>query len=220
MAYVAEMLRAPARESLAAFAAGNTVRVLEDAAERAPMIAAGLHTKGRELLRHANVELTSGIPRFTWNGMDDAGNLYEGMHPVTAGELHLRYAWNDQRAIMLDRMYSSLSHIRREHPDFRYVGGGGSFFGSGKPDPGDIDLALLDIASSAPHSFTRVAMARHNNVDNVTHVYPGRDYPTGIPGRNFVDFFSTDRNHARRGMVLLDLDELGIPAGKSLAKAS
>jgi hypothetical protein len=187
--------------------AAATVRVLEDAAHRAPAITESLDASARALIERGGGTLTSGNPRFTWNGLDEAGRLFPGVHPATAGEAQLRFAFNDHRARMFERMRSSLAHIREQHPDVRYVLGGGSFF-SGKEHPGDIDLVLL---AKEPDM---VEVRRLNRLNPTVHVYPASPSFAGIPQRSFVDFMRHDRNDAERGLVLLDLDELLAPAAR------
>lgn len=179
----------------------SALAVLDDAARRAPDIAARLDDEARSMIADGGGVLTSGIPRFTWNGLDESGRLFPGVHPATAGEAELRFAFNDQRARMFARMRDSLSAIRADHPELRHVLGGGSFF-SGKASPGDVDLVLL---SRDPDMIT----ARELNRRNMTvHVYPARPTFAGIPQRSFVDFMRFDRSQAERGLVLLDLDDL------------
>jgi hypothetical protein len=185
--------------------AAVATRILDDAVHRAPAIAETLDASARAMIEHGGGTLTTGIPRFTWNGLDDAGRLFPGVHPATAGEAELRFAFNDHRARMFARMRESLAHIREEHPDVRYVLGGGSFF-SGKERPGDIDLVLL---AKEPDM---VEVRRLNRLDSTVHVYPANPTFAGIPQRSFVDFMRHDRSNAERGLVLLDLDELLAPA--------
>jgi hypothetical protein len=182
-------------------ALGGAAAVLDDAARRAPQIADALDAPTRAMVEHGGGTLTSGIPRFTWNGLDDSGRLFPGVHPATAGELELRFAFNPMREGMLARMRESLAALRVEHPEVRSVLGGGSFFSS-KAHPSDIDLVLLADEPS-------MAEARALNRRNPTvHVYPANPSFAGIPQRSFVDFMRHDRTGAERGLVLLDLDEL------------
>lgn len=165
----------------------------------------------RTLIERGNGTLTTGIPRFTWNGLDEGGRLFPGVHPATAGEAELRFAWNDQRARMFTQMQRSLEYLREENPDLRYVAGGGSYF-SAKPHPGDIDMVLL--ADKPDIMATR----RYNDRSPVLHVYPAKPYFAGVPGRSFVDFFRFERANAggaERGLVLLDLDDLLGAAARS-----
>ena len=186
----------------------SATAVLEDAARRAPVLAAGLDEKARALIADGGGALTTGIPRFTWNGLDESGRLFPGVHPATAGEAELRFAFNDHRALMFARMRESLAELRAEYPDVRYVLGGGSFFSS-KPNPGDIDLVLL---SDAMHMLDARTW---NRLHSVAHVYPARPTFAGVPQRSFVDFMRFDRSNAERGLVLLDLDDLLGPAAAS-----
>ena len=187
--------------------------VLDEAGRRAPEIAARLDDEARAMIAGGGGVLTSGIPRFSWNGLDDAGRLFPGVHPATAGEAELRFAFNDQRARMFARMRDSLANLRAEHPDLRYVLGGGSFF-SDKPRPGDVDLVLLG------DDVDMVAARELNRRNTVVHVYPANPTFAGIPQRSFVDFMRFDRSGAERGLVLLDLDDLLGPARSRVAAAS
>lgn len=181
--------------------ATHATAVLDDAARRAPELASGVPAGARALIERGGGTLTSGIPRFTWNGLDESGRLFPGVHPATAGEVELRFAFNDVRARMLRRMRESLSALRVQHPELRYVLGGGSFF-SAKATPGDIDLVLL---AKEPSMSAARALNRRNPT---VHVYPANPSFAGIPQRSFVDFMRHDRTGAERGLVLLDLDDL------------
>lgn len=181
--------------------AANAARILDDAAARAEALAGALPDLPRQLIERGGGTVTSGIPRFTWNGLDESGRLFPGVHPATAGELELRFAWNDQRARMFERMRSSLAELRSHHPEVRYVAGGGSYF-SAKARPGDVDLVLL--ARRPDLAETRTRNAR----DHLIHVYPAKPTLAGVPQRSFVDFFRHDRDGAERGLVLFDLDDL------------
>lgn len=186
--------------------------VLDDALLRAPAIADALPAAERAMLERGNGVLTSGIPRYSWNGLDGSGQLFPGVHPATAGEAQLRFAFNDHRARMFEQMRTSLANLRSDHPDLRYVVGGGSFF-SGKAVPGDIDLVLL---AREPDMVTVRELNRRNHI---THVYPANPTFAGIPQRSFVDFMRFDRSGAERGLVLLDLDDLLGPAAAARAVA-
>lgn len=181
--------------------AATAVRTLDDSARRAAALAASLPDDARRMVERGGGTVTSGIPRFTWNGLDESGRLFPGVHPATAGELELRFAWNDHRARLFERMRESLSMLRKDHPEVRYVVGGGSYFGS-KPIPGDVDLVLL--AREPQLAEVRALNAR----DPLIHVYPANPVAAGIPGRSFIDFFRHDRSGAERGLVLFDLDDV------------
>lgn len=181
--------------------AAAATSVLDDAARRAPELAARLPDDARRMIERGGGTLSTGIPRFTWNGLDDTGRLFPGVHPATAGEAELRFAFNDQRARMFTRMRDSLAALRAEHPDLRYVLGGGSFFGS-KQRPGDIDLVLLS------RRLDMLDVRQLNRHNHTVHVYPADPTLAGIPQRSFVDFMRFDRSGAERGLVLLDLDDL------------
>lgn len=190
----------------------SALAVLDDAARRAPDVAARLDHGTRKLIADGGGVLTTGIPRFTWNGLDEAGRLFPGVHPATAGEAQLRFAFNDHRARMFERMRESLALIRAEHPELRYVLGGGSFF-SGKARPGDVDLVLL---ADEPGMIAARELNRRNPT---VHVYPAQPWFAGIPQRSFVDFMRFDRSDVERGLVLLDLDDLLAPTARAAAAA-
>lgn len=190
-----------ALQAAVAATAARAGAILDDAAARAPGIARSLPDADRRIVERASVALTGGIPRATWNGLDDGGRLLPGLHPATRGEVELRFAWNPERRALYERMLVDLAELRASSPEpIRHVAGAGSFFGSGKPRPGDIDLAVFGLDDvDLTNAFNR----RHAS----THVYPAVGYTSGIP-QNMVRYFSRDKSQAERGMVLLDLDDL------------
>lgn len=174
--------------------------ILDDAIQQAPRIAEAVAPAERAVIDRGRVPLTSGIPRFSWNGLDEGGRLFPGLHPASRGEAELRFAWNPERRRMFERMVEDLAELRREHPNVNHVIGAGSFFGTDKVRPGDIDLAVLGVSDAQ-------ALASFTKYHAITHVYPAEGRSAGIP-KNMLRFFATDRADAERGMVLLSLDDL------------
>lgn len=118
------------------------------------------------LAEDAGVQLTEGIPRFTWNGMsddlthlvkngvgEDVHLLFPGLHPAAAGEAELRFAWSPRRQQLWGQMLDKLPALRDEAGATHLVGGG-SFFHSDKAAPGDIDVLAI-VPGGAPGRFAQ-----------------------------------------------------------------
>lgn len=181
------------------------------------------------LSEEAAVTVTSGIPRETWNGMSDetfhiikngvatdVHLLASGLHPASAGEAELRFAWSPERRKLWDMLIAASGQLRDE-AHAKFIIGGGSMFHSDKGPVGDID-ALVVLPMSAPSEFAH----RSNIVRKLSaaegqsglHLIPISESPNIARSSERVAhevLISQERHPAGQlttGAVLLNVEEL------------
>ncbi len=187
----------------------------------------------RHLAEAAGVQLTDGIPAFTWNGMtnetwhlvkngiqSEVHLLFPGLHPVSVEEAALRFVWTPKRERLWGQLLD-MSPALRDEARGAYLVGGGSFFHSDKPDPGDID-ALVLLGAGAPQDFQRgrgvvQKLSANEGLEGV-HLTPTSTHPNIAYAKERLAnelTISQQRHPAGKieaGGVLIDIGELAAAA--------
>lgn len=184
-----------------AVSAGNgKVRVTQEASEAALRRAV-------RALGHAN---TAGLPV-----LDPAGDLPSGIHAATHGEFMTRFGGTPRRQALLAELRNALGTLRSEGVEAVVVGGS---FVTGKPGPGDIDVAWVRNARTSESAVGRAMSKIAREVPGIS-AYPADDVVVNAPilkgatpGESFLEMFQHDRTGARRGAVLLSTVDEGADA--------
>jgi len=132
----------------------------------------------------AHLPITKGIPQHTWNGMSeethavgakDGGTrsvhlLPPGLHPTPVAEAKQRFAWNDTRRVLWDRLAFVAPQLRAL--GISHVAGAGSFFTTDHATPGDIDLvAFAPTPPARQNGRTWFAELNTRQGEHGVHVY-------------------------------------------------
>lgn len=193
----------------------------------------------------SSMTVTEGLPSSTWNGMSaelhrigskggaprDVHLLAPGLHPASAGEAQLRFAWNDARASLWQRTLAAVQELRDRH-GVTHVVGGGSFFSTDHPTPGDVDLLAIGARSGNPETLleaNRAAMRSRSHEfgafnraqgEHGVHIYDGAAGIAFPGGPTMLWGFGHAPPHPRPqsfdlrnpgeplGLVLLNADEM------------
>lgn len=143
------------------------------------------------------------IPPFQPNG-----NLPPGVHIADWPEFVARFGTSPRRLTLLAGLRAALDLLRDAGCLSVYVDGS---FVTNKAQPGDFD-ACWDINGVDAARLDVVFLTFDNGRAAQKARFGGEFFPAQLPegasGRQFIDFFQTDRNGQPKGIVQIDLQRL------------
>ena len=136
------------------------------------------------------------------------GNLPAGEHPATWQEMLERFGHTPWRRRLLDGMLEALRLLKAAGCQRAYIDGS---FVTAKEQPGDFDACWdaegvdFDLIDERLLTFDRGRATQKAAFMGELFIADGRADPQGTL---FRDFFQTDREGRRKGIVVIELKEL------------
>jgi hypothetical protein len=161
-----------------------------------PAVVAAAHDRAVAALGSA----TPGIP-----ALGSAGTLPVGVHAAAWDDFQARFVTTPRRSELAGQLGPVLDALRGAGIPNAVIGGS---YVTSKPAPGDVDLGYFAPTSDAARA-ARTALAALVERSPDVHAYPVDallpEAPTlGVrPGSNVLEFLQQGRDHAPRGVVLL-----------------
>lgn len=136
------------------------------------------------------------------------GNLPAGEHMATWQELHDRYGYTPWRRRLLDGLLDALRLLRAAGCQRAYIDGS---FVTAKEEPGDFDACWdaqgvdFDLVDERLLTFDKGRATQKAAFLGELFI---ADAGADLQGRLFRDFFQTDRDGQRKGIIVVDLKGL------------
>lgn len=138
------------------------------------------------------------------------GSLPPGIHSATWQEVELKFGWNEHRKALLGGLRMALLNLQQAGCKRVYLNGS---FVTTKDQPGDFD-ACWEPGGVDLDKLDPVLLDFSNRRAAQKAKYGGEFFPTTADakgdGTPFLDFFQSDRNGSRKGIVAIDLGK-GFP---------
>ena len=142
------------------------------------------------------------IPEF-----DENGNLPPGVHFCEWEEFNKKFGTNYKRERMIDGLELVMTQLKAAGCRTIYINGS---FVTSEPEPNDFDACydretvdMDNLRVNAPrlfnHSDRNAQKAKYRG-----EVFPS-DQPVGNYGDNSFEFFQTDRDQNKKGIIAIDL---------------
>lgn len=140
---------------------------------------------------------------------EDSGNLPEGIHEATWGEIVNRFGTNERRRELVDGLHRALESLRAAGCRRAYVDGS---FVTAKEAPGDFD-ACWEIAGVDADLLDPVLLEFANARAKQKERFRGELFPAEAvaapDGTRFLDYFQQDKLTGQpKGIVSLNLENL------------
>ncbi len=148
------------------------------------------------------------IPDFDHNG-----NLPQGIYQCTWTAFTQHFAWNTHRAIMIGGLRAALISLHTCGCPTAWIDGS---FISNKDNPNDIDICY-DNTNTDLHQLKQlepVLLDFSNARAKMKQKFSSECFPANLPaspnGMTFLEFFQMDRKQQPKGILELNLTELGV----------
>lgn len=138
---------------------------------------------------------------------NENGELPPGEHPATLDEIAIRYATNPTRTSQFEGLERAARALAAAACPTLWLNGS---YITDKVEPGDYDATF----AAEPIDWISLGLAEPELLDfdaprrTQKRVFGGELIPTFAAGVDFVDFFQTNRDGARKGIIRIDLTEL------------
>ena len=135
------------------------------------------------------------------------GELPPGEHPATLADIEHRYATNPTRTVQFAGLTKAAQALAAAGCPTLWLNGS---YITNKPEPADYDATF----DAEPIDWIFLGLNEPELLDfdaprsTQKRAYGGELIPTLAVGVDFVDFFQTNRNGQRKGIIRIDLTEL------------
>lgn len=142
------------------------------------------------------------IPKFDKSGYLPPGKPYK----ATWEEFQSRFGGSEQRNYLLKGLKEALINLKEAGCARAYIDGS---FVSSKEHPNDWD-ACWDMKGVDFDLIDSVIIDADFFPDHMKEKYLGDLFPQNskLPGGNFLEFFQSDRNGVRKGLVVINLETI------------
>jgi hypothetical protein len=134
------------------------------------------------------------------------GNLPEGIHKCTIKEIEERFTFSDRRKELFSGLKQAVNNLDKAGVERVYIDGS---FVTSKQEPVDIDGCWdanssinMDVLDQVFLNFDNNREAMKTNFGVDFFVSQTIENSSGVP---FVEFFQTDRDGIKRGILLVEL---------------
>jgi hypothetical protein len=138
---------------------------------------------------------------------NQSGELPPGIYETTLQEIQNRYGYNRRRRKLLKGLEQALNNLRAANVTRVYINGS---FITTKKRPGDIDGCWETEDNNVDRSrFDPVLLDFSNRRKRMKKKYGVEffpaEWPADLSGTPFIEFFQTNRENYRKGILMIQL---------------